>query len=197
MSINNRQFNYLALLGILLLVTFPAHAKRYLTPMQAQKLCFPEADAFEWKTHRYSATEAGQIKKASGVAVRDPGAWYAVAMKDGGVIGAMIVDRAKGKHELIDYVVALDPAGKVRSVEILEYRESIGDEVRRAGWRKQFHGKDSQAKIKLYNDIANISGATISCRNITEGVRRICSTWQLVLRPALESANRLPKLGAR
>ena len=197
MSTNNRQFYYLALLGLLLLVTFPAHAKRYLTPMQAQKLCFPEADAFEWKPHRYSAAEAGRIKQFSGTAVQDPGAWYALALKDERVIGTMVVDRVTGKHELIDYVVALDLTGKVRSVEILEYRESIGDEVRRAGWRKQFHGKDSRSKIKLNDDIANISGATISCRNITEGVRRICSTWQLVLRPALESANRLPKLGAR
>ena len=196
MSIN-RQFYHLAHVALLLLVTLPAHAKRYLTPMQAQKLCFPEADTFEWKTHRYSAAEAGRIKQLSGTAVQDPGAWYALALKDGRVIGAIVVDRVTGKHELIDYVVALDPTGKVRSVEILEYRESIGDEVRRAGWRKQFHGKDSRAKIKLYNDIANISGATISCRNITDGVRRICSTWQLVLRPALESANRLPKLGAR
>ena len=196
MSIN-RQFYHLALAALLLLVALPAHAKRYLTPMQAQNLCFPEADTFEWKTHRYSAAEAGRIKQLSGTAVQDPGAWYALALKDGRVIGVMVVDRVSGKHELIDYVVALDPTGKVRSVEILEYRESIGDEVRRAGWRKQFHGKDSRAKIKLNNDIANISGATISCRNITEGVRRICRTWQLALRPALESTHRLPKLGAR
>lgn len=192
----NTHLTWLAL-AVMLLSPLPAQAMRYLTPMQAQKLCFPEADKFEWQQRKFTAGEAAQIQKASGVALKLPGAWYALAMKDGQVIGVMIVDCVKGKHEAIDFVVALDPAGKVRCIEILEYRESIGDEVRRAGWRKQFQAKDSRSKLKLNDDIANIAGATISCRNVTEGVRRVCHTWQLVLRPALVSAKRLPKLASR
>ena len=188
---------WLALAAVLLLCALPAQAMRYLTPMQAQKLCFPEADKFEWQQRKFTASEAAQIRKASGVALKLPGAWYTLAMKDGKVIGVMIVDCVKGKHEAIDFAVALDAAGKVRCIEILEYRESIGDEVRRAGWRKQFHGKNTRSKLKLNDDIAKIAGATISCRNVTEGVRRVCHTWQLVLRPALVSAKRLPKLAAR
>ena len=184
-------------LAVILLSVLPAHAKRYFTPVQAQKLCFPEADTFEWKQRKFTPTEVVRIKKASGVNLDLPGAWYALAIKGDKVIGAMIVDRVQGKHELIDIAVALDTVGKVRCIEILEYRESIGDEVRRAGWRKQFVTKDSQSKLRLNDDIANITGATISCRNVTEGVRRVCHTWRLVLRPALVTAKRLPKLAAR
>ncbi|MBC8324820.1 MAG: FMN-binding protein [Verrucomicrobia subdivision 3 bacterium] len=196
-NIQQTQLTWLALAAVLLLTALPTQAMRYLTPMQAQKLCFPEADKFEWQQRKFTAAEAAQIQKASGVPLKLPGAWYAIAMKDGQVIGAVIIDRVKGKHEAIDFAVALDAVGKVRCIEILEYRESIGDEVRRAGWRNQFQAKDNRSKLKLNDDIANIAGATISCRNVTEGVRRVCHTWQLVLRPALVSAKRLPKLAAR
>ncbi len=192
-----KQLTGAAFLAVLLLASPSAEAKRYLTPVQAQKLCFPEADRFEWQQRKFTAVEAAQIKKASGVNLKLPGAWYALALKDDKVIGAMIVDRVMGKHEMIDIAVALDTVGTVRCIEILEYRESIGDEIRRVGWRKQFVAKDSRSKLKLNDDIANITGATISCQNVTEGVRRVCHTWRLVLRPALVSAKRLPKLAAR
>ena len=106
-------------------------------------------------------------------------------------------DRSTGKHEFIDYIVALTPEGKVKQIEILEYRESWGYEVRREGWRKQFAGKDSTSKLKLNDGIHNISGATLSCRGITRGVKRICHTWEVLLRPALVSDGRLPKLASR
>ena len=120
----------LALLAGTLLV--PAvHAKCYLTHQQAEKICFPEADRFEWKTHRYTPAEIAAIREGSGLMVIDPGVWYGVALKDNQMIGALIFDRAQGKHEFIDYAIALTPRGKVRQIEILEYRESWGSEVRR------------------------------------------------------------------
>ena len=189
----------LILATALLLAPVPVvHAKTYLTRVQAEKICFPKADRFEWKSHRYAPAQAMAIHKASGLMVIDPGIWYGVALtKAGKVAGVLVFDRARGKHEFIDYVVALTPEGQVRQVEILEYRESWGDEVRRAGWRKQFVNKDAQSKLKLHDGIHNIAGATISCRNVTDGVRRTCHAWHVVLRPALVTAGRLPKLAAK
>ena len=180
--------------GIVLLSTHTVNAKCYLTHKQAEKICFPEADRFEWKTHRYTPAEIAAIRKASGLMVIDPGVWFGMALKNNKMIGTLIFDRAKGKHEFIDYIVALTPEGKVKQVEILEYRESWGYEVRREGWRKQFAGKDSTSKLKLNDGIHNISGATLSCRGITRGVKRICHTWEVLLRPALVSAGWLPRL---
>jgi hypothetical protein len=85
----------------------------------------------------------------------------------------------------------------VKQVEILNYRESWGYEVRREGWRKQFIGKNAVAKIDLNDGIHNISGATLSCRGITRGVKRVCHTWGLVLRPALVVGGHLPKPTAK
>ena len=89
------------------------------------------------------------------------------------VLGRVIVDAVIGKFEQIDYAVALDATGKVLGVEILTYRESHGAEVRLPAWRNQFVGKTAADPVKLGADIANISGATLSCTHITDGVHRL------------------------
>ena len=89
-----------------------------------------------------------------------------------------------GKHEFITYAVALNPDGAVRGVEILDYRETFGGEIRNPKWRQQFVGKRPGAALKLDQDIRNISGATLSCRHVSDGVRRLLVTYQLLLRNA-------------
>ena len=176
---------------------FSLKARTYLTPKQAEKVCFPLADKFEWKTHRYSMEEMKKIHESSRLKVIDPAIWFGVAYKNNTVIGVLAFDRCIGKHEYIDYVIALTPEGKVKQVEILSYRESWGYEVRREGWRKQFIGKNAAAKIDLNDGIHKISGATLSCRGITRGVKRVCHTWDVVLHPALVASGALSKRTAK
>ena len=99
--------------------TAPAEARKYLTRQQAEKVCFPNADKVEWKSHRYTHAEITAIRKTSGLMVKDPGIWFGTALKNNKVIGVMAFDRSVGKHEFIDYIVALTPDGKVKQVEIL------------------------------------------------------------------------------
>jgi hypothetical protein len=89
------------------------------------------------------------------------------------VLGRVIVDAVVGKFEQIDYAVAIDGADRVLAIEILTYREGHGAEVRLPAWRNQFVGKTEGDAIKIGSDIANISGATLSCTHITDGVRRL------------------------
>ena len=177
----------LASVATALLVLLPSQldAKVYFTPEQAQKICFPKADRFEQKIARFSAEQMKAIKKASGVEVQIPGSRYALAWQGKQLIGVVIFDYVLGKSEVIDYCVALMPDGEVKQIEILQYRESHGYVIRRPGWRKQFAKKTSTEKLRLHDDIANITGATISCRNITAGVKRVLMTWHLVLNPII------------
>ena len=61
----------------------------------------------------------------------------------------------------------------MKSLEVLVYRESHGDAIRLPAWRGQFVGKRSGDLVRLDTDIRNVSGATLSCRHVTEGVRRL------------------------
>jgi uncharacterized protein with FMN-binding domain len=53
--------------------------------------------------------------------------------------------------------------------------------VRDPKWRAQFVGKRAGSPLQLDVDIVNISGATLSSRNITVGVRRLLATHALVV----------------
>jgi Na+-transporting NADH:ubiquinone oxidoreductase subunit NqrC len=92
-----------------------------------------------------------------------------------------MVDRVIGKHEFITYALALGPDGTVRGIEILEYRETYGGEIRNPNWRRQFVGKKPGSALRLDGDIRNISGATLSSRHVTDGVRRLLVTYQMLL----------------
>jgi Na+-translocating ferredoxin:NAD+ oxidoreductase RnfG subunit len=136
-------------------IAHPAYAMQYLSIEEAQKQAFPSA------TH-FSEVQAGRVWKAEA---------------GGRVAGFFIFDRVVGKHLYIDYAVALTPAGAVHSVEILQYRESYGGEVRSPSWLAQFVGKTSGSSLRINSDIRNIAGATLSSTHITEGVKRVLATY--------------------
>ena len=169
----------------LLFAATQSHAERYLTSDEAKKLCFPQADRFEERVHQFTAEQKKAIEKQAGSPVRLRGQRYWIAHQGTNILGVVVADHVLGKHEIIDYAVAIAPDGQVLQIEILEYRESHGYEIRGAKWRGQFKGKTTKDKFRLNGDIYNISGATISCRSVTDGIKRVLATFELVLRPAL------------
>ena len=160
-------------------------AEKYLSVEQARKLAFPNATRFEEQVLRFSAEQRKAIEKKSGVPVKVEGNKVTFAYEGARLAGVLFVDHVLGKHEIIDYSVAISPEGKVLGIEILEYRESYGYEIRNPKWRKQFVGKKPSEPLRLNKEIYNISGATMSCRHVTEGTKRVLATFDLLCRPQL------------
>jgi Na+-transporting NADH:ubiquinone oxidoreductase subunit NqrC len=160
----------------------PAHAVEYFTLEQAQHALFPEASGFKEAKVLLTSEQREAIQKASKVRVRVPelNAWRVEA--GGKLAGWFLVDEVYGKHEFITYAVALDATGAVRGIEIMDYRETHGGQVRNANWRAQFTGKRAGAPLELDQDIKNISGATLSCKHIAEGVRRLLASYEAALK---------------
>ena len=158
-----------------------AHATRYLTVEQAQHAVFPRADHFVETALRLSPEDRGRIAASAGVGMprHEPKVWRALA--GDAPLGFFFVDEVIGKHELITYAVGIAADRTVRGVEILDYRESRGGEVRDPRWRAQFAGKRASDPLRLGEDIQNITGATLSSRHITEGVRRLLALHKTVL----------------
>jgi Na+-translocating ferredoxin:NAD+ oxidoreductase RnfG subunit len=96
--------------------------------------------------------------------------------------GWLVIDEVVGKHEMITYAVGIDADGAVRRVEVMEYQESYGQEVAEARWLRQFVGKDRQAPLRLGQDVEAISGATLSAKHLSDGVRRVLAVHALLLR---------------
>jgi hypothetical protein len=96
--------------------------------------------------------------------------------------GTVLIDRVTGKHELITYACGINADDSIKQIEILEYREVYGGQIRDARWREQFVGKRAGEPLKFDVDIRNISGATLSCRHVTEGVQRLLASYQVALK---------------
>jgi len=158
-----------------------AYATEYLTVEAAQRAAFPEASAFAPVA---LALDADQRARLAAIArppgARDPRVWR--AMVGDRALGTFYVDAVIGKQEYIGYSLAVDATGRVLRLDVLEYRETHGWEIRNERWRMQFVGKSAADAVEVSRDIANISGATLSCRHVTDGVRRLLALDAMVAR---------------
>lgn len=166
------------LLGVLAALPAAGHAADYLTVEQAQKLIFPGATAFVAQDVLLEPALMQRVGAHASSAMASGHLRYVEALKEGIPLGAVVVDEVLGKFERITYAVGINADGSVRQIEILSYRESHGQEVRLPSWRKQFAGKTAHSALAIGEDIANISGATLSCTHITDGVRRIVTVME-------------------
>ncbi len=178
----NDLFRWLAPPALVLAGSSACYAVQYLSIEQAQKLMFPDAGAFQAAFLSLTQEQSKAIEQSSGTKVRVPEQRVWRAEREDKLLGHFIIDEVIGKHELITYAVAITPDGKVRQVEILAYRESHGYEIRNPRWRAQFVGKDLNDSVILEQDIKNISGATLSCRHVTQGVKRLLALHQIALK---------------
>ncbi|MFT4718218.1 MAG: Na+-translocating ferredoxin:NAD+ oxidoreductase RnfG subunit [Rickettsiales bacterium] len=165
------------ILGITSSSTNALYAKTYLTVDQAKKVLLKDIST---KTIEVILTkdQIKSIAKASKVRVNN-NRLNAQKTENG---GWFIIDQVVGKHENIDIAVTLTKDGKVGGIEVLTYRETYGGEVMNPKWLAQFFGKGNDEHLKLDEQIKNISGATLSCRHITDGINRLTHTWDQVLR---------------
>lgn len=156
------------------------YASDYLSIAQAQQLLFPASQAIAANV-QLTDDQKAKIKQLAGVRQRfdEQAVWR--MEQNGQLLGWVIQDNVIGKHEFITYVAGISVEGKVIGIEILSYRETHGGQVRMKTWRDHFAGKTIADKFKLNQDIPNISGATLSCRNLTDGVKRLLALHQVVL----------------
>ena len=158
-----------------------AYATEYLTVEAAQHAAFPDASAF---VPVALALDADQRTRLAAVArppgAHDPRVWRAMAGEK--QLGTFYADAVIGKQEYIGYALAVDAAGRVLRLDVLEYRETHGWEIRNERWRAQFVGKSAADAVEVSRDIANISGATLSCRHVTDGVRRLLALDAMLAR---------------
>ncbi len=161
----------------LIVVSTASWGNVYFTAEQAQQAIFPSAK-FTQVGLTLTQEQRDTLRSRSGVyePFQENRVWVAEGR------GVFVIDQVLGKHEMITYAVGINRDGSVKQVEILEYRETYGYEVRDPAWRKQFVGKTAASPVKLNKDIANIAGATLSSKHITDGVRRVLILYDMALK---------------
>jgi len=156
-------------------------AASFMEVEQAQKLLLPHADTFQAVPFTPDEATLHALVKATDMRVPkqfNPKIWR--ASQGGKTLGWVMLDRVIGKVDLIDYAAGFDAQGTALGMEVLAYRESHGAEIKQSAWRKQFVGKKGPGTMRFADDIRNISGATLSCQHVTEGMQRLSALAALV-----------------
>jgi Na+-translocating ferredoxin:NAD+ oxidoreductase RnfG subunit len=156
----------------------PAFATTYLSTEAAQRAVFPQAQSLDEVPITLTDAQRADIARVAGPQAPHGQLRAWAARADGKVIGHVFIDEVVGRQDFITYAVGIDAAGKLRPVEILEYRESHGGEIRNKRWLAQFDGRSAPGQLRFGTDIKNIAGATLSSEHVTAGVRRILAIWQ-------------------
>jgi Na+-translocating ferredoxin:NAD+ oxidoreductase subunit G len=174
--------------GLLLAVlgaALPAHATQYWTK-EAVLRDFFKGSAVTYRTVTLDDVTANEIAKKLGAAL--PKKTWSIYVDDAeghGRTGYAVLDKEIGLHELIDYGVRFGLNGAVERLEITEYREPYGDEVRGNRFRQQFVGKTASDPITAGQDIDIISGASYSSKSLALGVKRDTLILQAALKNGL------------
>ncbi len=118
-------------------------------------------------------------------AIKEAGKWepfgkhaeYYDGIKGGNAVGYIASTYGKGYSSYISILVAVDPSIKVKKISILGHGETpgLGDEIEQDYFLKRFEGKSLEqlvvVKVEGTDKIQAISGATISSRAVTNGVK--------------------------
>jgi Na+-translocating ferredoxin:NAD+ oxidoreductase RnfG subunit len=179
--IDRMLFAEAALVAAAVLPAQPALATVYLSTEAAQRSVFPQAQTFEEIPITLTDEQRQEIGRLAGPQAAHGMLRAWAARVDQNVVGHVFIDEVVGRQDFITYAVGIDASGKLRPVEILEYRESHGGEIRNKRWLAQFNGRASPQQLRFGTDIKNIAGATLSSEHVTAGVRRILALWQAAL----------------
>ena len=159
----------------------PSMAAVFMTLEQGQQVVAPQATSFHaypLVLHEELLRAVAQLSQTRMPRGFQPQCWQAMVADK--TVGWVVADRVIGKYDAIDYVAGFTTAGAVTGIEVLAYRESHGAEIRHAAWRQQFAGRKGPGQLRFGDDIRNISGATLSCQHVTEGMQRLSALVSLL-----------------
>jgi len=149
------------------------HEEIYLSPQEAATLMFPDSDRIRETTLTLTPEQKARVEERIGWHFPESSFDCFIGESNGKADGWALIQNTIGKHKPMTYLVGVDPQGEVTNVEVLVYRESRGSEVRKKRFNYQYEGKTLRDPIRINRDIINISGATMSVRSMSAGVKRV------------------------
>lgn len=148
-------------------------AEVYLTEEEALKLMFPKSERIKKDLLRIPTDKKVMIEERIGWKFPEDAFEVYIGETGTQVDGYALVQNTIGKHKPMTYMVGVDNTGHVLNVELLVFREARGSEVRTKRFNVQYEGKTVSDPVRLNKDIINISGATMSVRSMTAGIKRV------------------------
>jgi hypothetical protein len=148
-------------------------AEVFLSEEEAVKLMFPRSERIKKDLLRVPTDKKIAIEERIGWKFPEDAFEVYIGETGTQVDGYALVQNTIGKHKPMTYMVGVDAHGRVSNVELLVFREARGSEVRTKRFNAQYEGKTVLDPVRINKDIINISGATMSVRSMSAGVKRV------------------------
>ncbi|MDH4083923.1 MAG: FMN-binding protein [Nitrospira sp.] len=148
-------------------------AEIYLQEEEGVKIMFPQSERVRKELIKLNPEKKSLIQERIGW--KFPEESFEVYIGESGtqIDGYAVVQNTIGKHKPMTYMVGVDNKGFVSDVELLVFREARGSEVRQKRFNAQYEGKSVLDPVRINKDIINISGATMSVRSMSAGIKRV------------------------
>jgi hypothetical protein len=136
----------------------------------AVRAVFPAADEITAKDVILTDEMIGRIERLARARVRERLVTFYTARRAGAVVGYAVIHShvVRTKRETLS--LAFEPDGRLRRIAVLAFLEP--SEYRPSDrWLAQFGGKGAGDRLAVGQDIAPISGATLTARGVAEESR--------------------------
>lgn len=149
------------------------HLEIYFTEEGAAKVMFPDSEKIHRETLTLTADQKAFVEEVIGWKFPETSFEVFVGETQGDIDGYALIQNTIGKHRPITYMVGVDSTGRVKNFEVLVYREARGNEIATKRFNYQYQGKTVEDPVRINRDIINITGATMSVRSASAGVKRV------------------------
>ncbi len=149
------------------------HAEVFLSEDEAVKIVLQKSQRVRKEVIQLSQDQKDLIEQRIGWKFPEQAFEVYIGETEDKIDGYAMVHNTIGKHKHMTYMVGVDAKGACSDVELLVFREARGSEVGRKRFNVQYEGKTVVDPIRINKDIINISGATMSVRSISAGVKRV------------------------
>ncbi len=149
------------------------HLEIYFTEEEATKVMFPDSEKIRKDTLALTAEQKSLVEQVIGWEFPELTFDVFIGETNGNIDGYAIVQNTIGKHRPITYMVGVDSTGECSNFEVLVYREARGNEIAKKRFNYQYQGKTLVDPVRINRDIINITGATMSVRSASAGVKRV------------------------
>jgi hypothetical protein len=137
---------------------------------QAVKSLFPGADRVEARDVILTDEMVARIEKLARAKVKERLVTFYVARAGSAVKGYAVIHSHIVRTKRETFAIAFEPDGRIRKIAVLAFLEP--EEYKPPErWLAQFEGKGPEDRLAVGQDIAPITGATLTARGIAEESR--------------------------
>ena len=159
----------------------PAGAKVFYSREELPKLAFPWAESVEPHDYILSPAQRKAIEAEAHASLDSDILTVYVGRSAGAITGYALIDTRTVRTLPETFLVVLDPGGAVSATHVLAFYEPL-EYLPSSRWLEQLRGRRLSDHLKVGDEIAAITGSTLSSNAIVAGVRRAMAAYHVVIR---------------